>query len=74
MYSVRATVHCPAILDQQDYLLKVPVFEQGFNHVINTITSFVKKDFHIQDWADFRVRVGKFLDFEVVCILDMLSA
>ena len=57
------------------------VFKRGFNHGINAITSFVKIEFHIQDWADFRIRtnestlsVGLCSSLEVVCVLNMLSA
>ena len=51
------------------------VFYQGFNHDINAITSFVRINFHIQDCADFRIRTNPpFWDFEVVWILDVLSA
>ena len=31
------------------------VFTQWFDHDINAITSFVRIEFHIQDWADLRI-------------------
>ena len=34
------------------------VFKQIFHQDINTFTPCVKKYFHIQDWADFRVRTN----------------
>ena len=56
------------------------VFKQWFDHDINAITSFVVIEFHIQDWVDLRIwtnpptRSGCCEDFEIECILDMLSA
>ena len=34
------------------------VFKQGINHDINTMTFFVRIDFHIQDLVDFRIRTN----------------
>ena len=49
-------------------------FKQGFGPDNNTITSFVRIEFYIQDWADFRVRAnppsgsGCFLQVSRLCV------
>ena len=54
--------------------------EQCFDHDVNATTSFVRIEFHTQDWTDLRtsnestLSVGMSRDFEIVCIIDKLSA
>ena len=44
------------------------VIKTGIRHDINTITSFVRIDFHIQDWADFLILTNPPLQISRLCV------